>query len=201
MEHLLAAWSGGHANNQYRALQQLFKWLAEEEEISVNPMARLRPPKVEEKLVPVLTDEQIRALLRTCPGKDLVDRRDQAILRIFLSTGIRLAEMAGLRLDDVDLDARTAIVTGKGRRERSVRFDPKRLSHWTATFAFARVTAGRTTRSSGSGRRTAAPWVSRGSTRWCSGVASRRESRDCIRTSSGTRSVIGISTTVEPKGI
>ncbi len=122
--YLLDTGSAGHASNQYRAVQQLFRWLAEEDEIPANPMATMRPPTVEEKLVPVLSDEDLRALFKSCAGKDMVHRRDLAILRLFTSTGMRLAEMAGLRLTDVDLDDRRAIVTGKGRRDRVVRFDP-----------------------------------------------------------------------------
>ena len=127
---LLDARSAGYASNQYRAVQQLFKWLAAEEEISTNPMATMSPPKVEEKLIPILADDQLKALFATCKGKDYVDRRDLAILRVFAATGIRLAEMAGLRYvesdpdrTDIDLDARLARVMGKGRRERLVRFD------------------------------------------------------------------------------
>src|SRR5690348_17017397 len=111
---LLDERSAGHASNQYRAVQQLFKWLTAEEEIPANPMAGMVPPKVEERLAPVLSDDQLRALFASCKGRDYVDRRDLAILRLFAATGIRLAEMAGLRLDDVDLDARRAKVTGKG---------------------------------------------------------------------------------------
>lgn len=122
--HLLDTSSAGHANNQYRAVQQLFKWLAAEEEIPANPMASMRPPNPGEKLVPVLTDEQLKALFKTCAGREFVPRRDLAILRLFTATGMRLAEMTGLTLPDVDLDDRLAKVTGKGRRDRVVRFDP-----------------------------------------------------------------------------
>lgn len=123
MGELLDVRSAGHASNQYRAVQQFFKWLTAEEEIPVNPMATMIGPKVEEKLAPVLSEEQLAALFASCKGRDYVDRRDLAILRLFAATGIRLAEMTGLGLEDVDLDARRAKVTGKGRRERLVRFD------------------------------------------------------------------------------
>ena len=120
---LLEQSSAGYASNRYRAVQQLFKWLTDEEEIAVNPMARMTPPKIDEKLVPVLSDEQIRALLKTCSGTGFVARRDYAMLRLFLASGVRLAEMAGLQPADVDLDERCAVVTGKGRRSRIIRFD------------------------------------------------------------------------------
>ncbi len=54
MAWLLDRYSSAYASNQYRALQQFFKWLAAEDELS-DPMAGLQPPRVPEKLVPVLT--------------------------------------------------------------------------------------------------------------------------------------------------
>jgi integrase len=54
MVWLLERYSDAHASNQYRSLQQFFRWQAEEEELP-DPMARVRPPKVTEKLVPVFT--------------------------------------------------------------------------------------------------------------------------------------------------
>lgn len=112
---------------RYRALQQFTKWLAEEDELAADPMARMRPPQVPEQPVPVLTDDQMRALLGTCAkGKGFVDRRDHAIMRLFMDTGMRLAEMAGLHVDDVDLDVhQVAHVTGKGRRDRACPFGAK----------------------------------------------------------------------------
>ena len=57
-------------------------------------------------------------MLKACEGQDFVDRRDTAIVRTFIDTGARLAEMAGLRLEDVDLDDQTLTVMGKGSRVR-----------------------------------------------------------------------------------
>ncbi|MBW3604284.1 MAG: tyrosine-type recombinase/integrase [Actinobacteria bacterium] len=112
---------------RYRALQQFTKWLADEEELPTDLMARMRPPQVPEQPVPVLTEEQMRALLATCAKrKDFIDRRDHAIMRMFLDTGMRLAELAGLHLDDLDLDVhQVAHVTGKGRRDRACPFGAK----------------------------------------------------------------------------
>jgi integrase/recombinase XerD len=58
MVWLLSRYSDSYASNQYRALQQFFKWWAEEEELP-SPMARLRPPKVTEKLIPVFTSVEL----------------------------------------------------------------------------------------------------------------------------------------------
>lgn len=126
--YLLDQYSDSYANNQYRALQQFFKWHADEEEVG-NPMGRLKPPRVAEKIVPVFTEEELNLLSKTCQGKTFVDRRDQAIIELFKATGIRLSEMAGICYDpehpergDIDLERRELRVTGKGRKERMVRF-------------------------------------------------------------------------------
>jgi len=125
---LLDRYSDSYANNQYRALQQFFRWLADEEELP-NPMARLKPPRVGEKIVPVFTEDELAMLVKACRGKTFVDRRDAAIIELFKATGIRLAEMAGIRYNpedpsksDLDLVSRELLVRGKGRKQRIVRF-------------------------------------------------------------------------------
>src|SRR5260221_1140943 len=112
------------AARRYRSLQQLFTWLDEEGEITGSPMAKMRPPKIPEKPVPVLPDDDIRRLLDSCAGKDFRDRRDCAIIRLFLDTGMRLEGMADLRyssddpeLSDIDLRSRVVRIVAKVRRE------------------------------------------------------------------------------------
>ena len=83
-------------------------------------MAALRQPKVTQKVVPVLTDDELRRLLDTCrTDRTLYGRRDYAILRILVDTGMRRGEVVALTLRDVDLDAGLLIVrrskTGIGR--------------------------------------------------------------------------------------
>jgi site-specific recombinase XerD len=121
---LAARYSGAYANNQHRALQQFFRWYATEDPADPrpNPMAGLRPPKVDDKVVPVFTAAELAALLATCKGGGYEARRDHAILSLFRDTGIRLSELAGLELPDIDLRTREGIVTGKGSKQRLVRF-------------------------------------------------------------------------------
>ena len=126
IEHLLATWSASTAANRYRGLQQLFRWLEDEGEVTASPMARMRPPRVPELAVPVLPETSLRALLATVEGKDLTARRDRANLLTFIDTGARLDELACLQLatpdegSDVDLDHRMLYVVGKGRRPRGL---------------------------------------------------------------------------------
>jgi len=122
IEDQLARWKPTTASVRYRCLQQFFKWLLEEGEITADPMARMKPPIVPEVPVPVVSDADLKKLLKTCDGTTFEDKRDLAVLRVMIDTGIRLAECAGIRLADVDLELEVIIVTGKGRRPRAVPF-------------------------------------------------------------------------------
>lgn len=126
--HLLDTRSAATASVRYRALQQFFAWCEAEDEIVPNPMERMRPPVVPERGIRVLSDGEVKALLATCSGTEFADRRDAAILRVFLDCGVRLAELAGLRVDDLDLDEGWVVVMGKGRRTRIVPFGAKTLA-------------------------------------------------------------------------
>ncbi len=131
---LLGQYSGAYASNQFRALQQFFKWFSAEEEIP-DPMAGLKPPHVPEKPVPVFAADDLAKLERACAGRSFQQRRDAAVIAVFRATGIRLSELAGLRCDpgdpprsDLDLWHREITVHGKGRKTRVVKisFDAAR---------------------------------------------------------------------------
>jgi site-specific recombinase XerD len=116
--------SSATARLRYASLQQFFKWLTAEDEIDENPMARTEPPTVVEKPIPVLNVDEIRALLKAGRSSNPFESsRDEAIIRMFLDTGVRLGEMTGLKMSDVDLKLQVAVVMGKGSRFRTVPFD------------------------------------------------------------------------------
>lgn len=116
--------SDATVNQEYRSLQQFFKWLYMEDEIERNPFDKMRPPKVTEKEVPVISVEDTRALLKACTGTDFNARRDRALFTMFLDTGARLSEIANLKVEHIDWDLEVAIVIGKGRRPRSLPLSP-----------------------------------------------------------------------------
>ena len=122
-------YSAAYASNQYRALQAWFRWVSEEDGFP-NPMAGLKPPVVPQKLVPVLADGELERLLGTCgtssqSRRRFADTRDRAIIMMFASSGARLAEIAGLKITDLDLDLSAAIVTGKNSKQRIIRYSPE----------------------------------------------------------------------------
>jgi site-specific recombinase XerD len=117
-EHL--AWlvdnrSPATAAQRYASLRQFFRWCVEEGELDASPMDGLRKPKVPDKPVPVLSDDQLRAILDACQGSTFAERRDAAIVRLFMDTGARLSEIANLKLEAVDLDRQQLLTVTKGQ--------------------------------------------------------------------------------------
>ncbi|MCX6003512.1 MAG: tyrosine-type recombinase/integrase [Chloroflexi bacterium] len=122
---LLSRWKPATANNRYRALQQYFRWLVDEGEIQLNPMEKMRPPRVPEVPPEVLSESDLTAILKVCEGHNFASRRDMAIIRLLIDTGLRRNELAGLKMEDVDLDNQTVTVMGKGSRPRVVPYGRK----------------------------------------------------------------------------
>jgi site-specific recombinase XerD len=122
MGDLLARRAASTAATYYKVLKLLYAWLAEEEEIPINPMARMKPPIVPDKPVPIVPEDGLKRLFKACSGNTFEARRDTALIMLLLDTGARRDEMAGLRLSDVDLELDVVLVLGKGRRERTLPF-------------------------------------------------------------------------------
>ena len=107
---------------RYKGLRRFCRWLVAEGELTVDPMTNLEVPMVQDKPVPVLSDAELTALLKACAGKTFSDRRDEAIVRLLLDCGLRVSELSGLNLGEVDLDREMALVTGKGNKVRAIYF-------------------------------------------------------------------------------
>ncbi|GAA0526961.1 tyrosine recombinase XerC [Paractinoplanes ferrugineus] len=117
--------SAGTGLNKHKALQQFFRWLVAEGEVERSPMSEVPKPKVVQELVEVLSDEQTRRILDVCQGQGFVQLRDQALVRMFYNTGARLSEVGDLLVSEVDLDTDSVVLTGKGGKQRRVRFGVK----------------------------------------------------------------------------
>ena len=120
----------------FRNLRVLFGWLAREgERTNPNPMDRVDRPKVTKQAKPFFEDEEFAALLKTCEGASFQDRRDTAIMRILIDTGMRVSGLANLRYDpdkdaanDVFLTQRRLRIRLKGGDETWVPIGKKAAS-------------------------------------------------------------------------
>jgi site-specific recombinase XerD len=109
----------------YRSLQQLFRWLVVDGELERSPFETMSPPEIPEQPVPVLDDDDLKKLLASCAGNTFENRRDTALLRVLIDTGMRASELMGLGLDDVDREQSVLFVMGKGGRGRACPYGAK----------------------------------------------------------------------------
>src|SRR5688572_2285485 len=97
--------SASTALNKHKGLQQFFKWLlVDEQAIDRSPMERVRQPKTPTKLIPVMGADDTAKLLAVCRGKGFASLLDEALIRLYASTGARLSEVGNLHVDDVDMN-------------------------------------------------------------------------------------------------
>ena len=106
-----------------RVWKSFFNWCYQEELIDVNPVTRLRAPKVTKRIIPTFSVEHLKAMLAVCDLHTERGFRDYVIVLLFLDTGLRLTELAKLRVRDV-CDSYVKVMFGKGRREREVGVSP-----------------------------------------------------------------------------
>lgn len=114
------------------AVRRFTSWLAEEQEIGADPFIGVKAPKLDQRVIEPLTDDELRALFKACSPPAGLDRtqamrfrRDEAILRLMLESGLRAGEVVALQTEDVNLTEGTAIVRrGKGGKGRVIPFGP-----------------------------------------------------------------------------
>src|SRR3954466_5421832 len=141
--HAISAWLAELAETsqpstvatRLRGMRRFCRWLVVECELDKAPTEGIEIAVAPDKPVPILSDAEITALLKTCavgrgrPGTfarpPFLGRRDEVIFRLLLDTGVRVSELCGLELTDVDLDRELAYVVGKGSRPRVVPFGAK----------------------------------------------------------------------------
>lgn len=112
----------GTVRTRWRGMHRFCGWLVREGELTESPMSNLSPPDAPAPRVPVLTDDELTALIKACQGKRWYDRRDEAVIRFLLDCGVRVSELCGMAVGDVDLDREMALVMGKGSKVRPVYF-------------------------------------------------------------------------------
>ena len=108
---------------RYRSARRFFAFLLDDGEIKTNPMAHIRPPKVEEQPPAVLSADALGKLWKATEGSDFRARRDRAVLALLIDTGMRRSECANLKVADLDFTNMVALVMGKGGRQRACAFE------------------------------------------------------------------------------
>ncbi len=100
------------------ALRSFFKFLTREGFLKTNPISSVASPKLDKHLPQFLTEEEVTRLIDSSAAKDELGLRDRAILETFYSAGMRISELVGLSLDDLDFIGGVVKLKGKGKKER-----------------------------------------------------------------------------------
>lgn len=111
-------------DNIRRNISSFFSWLEEEDYILKSPMRRIHKIKTTKTVKNIITDEEIEKIRDECSCK-----RDLAMVDLLYSTGIRVGELVGLNVEDINFNDRECVVLGKGDKERKVYFDAKTKIH------------------------------------------------------------------------
>ena len=127
-EHILFALKTLSAQNRHAkslarylsSWRQFFSYLIEQKVLNSNPCLGIKPPKAPKHLPKALSMEKTGALLDNVAEEDSLDIRDKAIFELMYSSGLRLSELSGLNLDDINLDEGFVHVLGKGNKQRVV---------------------------------------------------------------------------------
>ncbi|MCC7364834.1 MAG: tyrosine-type recombinase/integrase [Dehalococcoidia bacterium] len=114
--------SSAYIQGCVRGLRAFASWLYAEGYTETNRLQPLKPPKIQKKVIPVLSDDEMRKLLGIFNTDDAFGVRNQAIIWVFLDCGLRASELCNLQLADVHLRQGYLKVLGKGNKERLVPF-------------------------------------------------------------------------------
>ena len=132
--------SGSSIRRRLAAIRSWFEFLINENKISTNPAVGIVTPKTSKKLPKTLTVDQISSLLHQENDNPLMIR-DLAMFELIYSSGLRVAELASLDLDSVDISAGEVRVVGKGNKPRQVPVGSKALDMLTKWLAIRKPVA------------------------------------------------------------
>ena len=124
--------SGKTLQRELSSLRSLYRWLLREERAKMNPAVGVRAPKTARKLPSTLDADQLCSLLDHADD-DLLTIRDTAMIELFYSSGLRLAELVAVNLGEIDMAEGELSVVGKGSKTRRVPVGAKAreaVQHW-----------------------------------------------------------------------
>jgi len=105
----------------YKTVNRFFNWMIEEGILGQSPMKNIKPPRMPKLTPKPFSHRDINNLLALCSENKFLEVRNRAIVLLFLDTGLRLSEVSGIQLQDIDFDRELVKVMGKGAKERRVR--------------------------------------------------------------------------------
>ena len=121
------AYSKSTTARKLATLRSFYKFCLRRGYVTNNPLASIRTPKQEKRLPKFLEIDQILRLLQAPDDTTLLGSRDRSMLEVMFSTGVRVSELVGLKIADVDFVGESIRIRGKGRQERISPISPSAL--------------------------------------------------------------------------
>ena len=119
--------SSRSVNRKLSALKSFFKFLLQNEEVNMNPLAKMTAPKIEKRLPEFVEEKKMKILTSELSEDSFEALRNKLILELLYSTGIRLSELIGLKIKDIDKARMSIKVYGKRNKERIIPISNKLL--------------------------------------------------------------------------
>ena len=105
---------------RYRSLNRFFGWCVKEQERADNPMNWVDPPKIPDEIQPYYQPHEVEQVVKAIDRASYHNLRDAAMVLTLYDSGVRAAELCGMKVDDLDWRDRTILVTGKASKQRRV---------------------------------------------------------------------------------
>jgi len=105
---------------KYRSLRAFWNWAIRESYAISNPIQTLKAPRLPKKIIATFRAEDIKSMLAQCDNRTFLNLRNRAIILMLYDTGMRVGELVGMRLKDVDVEQSLVHVTGKGNKMRTM---------------------------------------------------------------------------------
>ncbi len=115
-------WAKATVWTHYKNLSAFFNFCCGEDYLEKNPTASVSKPRVPKTLPRILTEDEIRALLKAAKARGFLGKRNTALIALLFDSGLRASEICGLKLEDVSLENQVVKVFGKGSKERIIPF-------------------------------------------------------------------------------
>lgn len=123
--------------NKIRYLNSFYSFLAKEEMVDKNPVARIETPKMDYVIRKPFSAEEMEAIRKSCTHP-----RERALIEFLYATGLRVSELCSLDVRDIDMNKKEFVVTGKGNKERTVYFSDSAHYHLSEYFKWRMKTEG-----------------------------------------------------------
>ena len=109
---------------KYRALRSFLNWCVKQKYLIESPLT-FSPPRLPDIIKPAFTDEELKRILNSCIGS--LGLRNKAMVMVLIDTGIRREELARIKVEDINIEARLVSISGKGRKQRLIHISPATL--------------------------------------------------------------------------